>query len=154
MKICVFCGSSPGHDPAYSDGAARVARVMAQAGARYLVEREIVHRKLHHLHEVETMHDRKTKMSALADAFLALPGGAGTLEEILEQWTWGQLGIHSKPCALLNINGYFDPLRMMIDRMVREGFLNPRFAEMLIVSDDIDAVLAAFRSYVAPPSKW
>jgi hypothetical protein len=185
MNICVFCGSSPGHDPAYSDGAARVARAMAQAGAtliyggghvglmgivadaalgaggtvvgvmpRYLVEREIVHRKLHQLHVVETMHDRKTKMSALADAFLALPGGAGTLEEILEQWTWGQLGIHSKPCALLNINGYFDPLRAMIDRMVREGFLNPRFAEMLIVSDDIDAVLAAFRSYVAPPGKW
>src|SRR5262245_43223071 len=185
MKICVFCGSSSGHDPAYADGAAATARVIALTGAtiiygggrvglmgavadavlgaggevigvmpRSLVEREIAHRGLHHLHVVETMHERKTTMSALSDAFLALPGGAGTLEEIFEQWTWGQLGIHGKPCAFLNLKGYFDPIRTMVDRMVGEGFLGPQFAAMLTFSTDVPQILAAFRAYVPPPSKW
>jgi uncharacterized protein (TIGR00730 family) len=185
MKICVFCGSSYGHDAAYRNAASAAARAIARSGAtlvygggrvglmgvvadealaeggqvlgvmpRSLVEREIAHRGLHELIVVETMHERKTKMSALADAFLALPGGAGTLEEILEQWTWGQLGLHAKPCGLLNVNGYFDPLRKMIARMVAEGFLQPRFADMLIFSDHIDGALAACRSYVPPPGKW
>ncbi len=74
---------------------------------------------------VEDMHERKTKMAALADGFIALPGGAGTLEEIFEQWTWAQLGIHEKPCAFLNIKGYYDPLQAMVDNMVREGFMHP-----------------------------
>jgi len=90
----------------------------------------------------------------LADAFLALPGGAGTLEEIFEQWTWGQLGIHGKPCAFLNVKGYFDPIRTMVDTMLGEGFLLPQFATMLTFSDDISRILAGFRAYLPPPSKW
>jgi uncharacterized protein (TIGR00730 family) len=100
------------------------------------------------------MHERKTTMSNLADAFLALPGGAGTLEEIFEQWTWGQLGIHGKPCAFLNVKGYFDPIRAMLDTMLGEGFLLPQFATMLTFSDDISRILAGFRAYLPPPSKW
>jgi uncharacterized protein (TIGR00730 family) len=185
MKICVFCGSSSGHDPEYADGAAAAARVIALAGntliyggggvglmgvvadaalsaggnivgvmPRSLVEREIAHRGLHQLHVVETMHERKTTMSALSDAFLALPGGAGTLEEIFEQWTWGQLGIHGKPCGFLNLKGYFDPIRLMVEKMVSEGFLLPQFARMLKFSDSMDEILDSFRSYVPPPGKW
>jgi uncharacterized protein (TIGR00730 family) len=185
MKICIYCGSSSGHDPAFRDGAAQAASSLALGGAtliyggghvglmgvvadaalgaggevigvmpRALVQREIAHRGLHHLHVVETMHDRKTTMSNLADAFLALPGGAGTLEEIFEQWTWGQLGIHGTPCAFLNLKGYFDPIRAMVDRMVGEGFLGPQFAAMLTFSTDVAEILAAFRAYVPPPSKW
>jgi uncharacterized protein (TIGR00730 family) len=185
MKICIFCGSSSGHDPAYGEGAADAARSLALGGAtlvygggrvglmgvvadaaievggevigvmpRSLVAREIAHRGLHQLHVVETMHERKTTMSDLADAFLALPGGAGTLEEMFEQWTWGQLGIHSKPCAFLNLKGYFDPIRAMVDRMVAEGFLLPQFAAMLTFSSTMPEILAAYRTYVPPPSKW
>ena len=185
MKICIFCGSSSGHDPIYRDGAAAAARAIALAGAtlvfgggrvglmgviadaalgaggevigvmpRALVQREIAHRGLNRLEVVETMHDRKTTMSALADAFLALPGGAGTLEEIFEQWTWGQLGIHRKPCAFLNLKGYFDPLRGMLEKMVAEGFLLPQFATMLMFSDNIESILAGFQSYQPPLNKW
>ena len=185
MKICIFCGSSSGHDPAYAEGAALAARSMALTGAtlvygggrvglmgvvadaaldaggqvvgvmpRQLVEREIAHRGLHRLHVVESMHERKTAMSALADAFLALPGGAGTLEEIFEQWTWGQLGIHAKPCAFLNLKGYFNPIRAMLEQMLSAGFLLAPFAAMLTFSDNIETILAGFRSYVPPASKW
>lgn len=185
MHICIFCGSSPGHDPAYREAAAAAARSMAESGAaivygggrvglmgavadaalaaggevigvmpRSLVAREIAHRGLSRLQVVETMHERKTTMSGLADAFLALPGGAGTLEEIFEQWTWGQLGIHGKPCAFLNVKGYFDPLRTMLDKMVAEGFLLPPFVSMLTFSDNISLILAGFRAYAPPASKW
>ena len=185
MKICVFCGSSSGHDPAYAEGAAAAARTIARRGAdlvyggasiglmgivadaalgaggevvgvmpRSLVERELAHRGITRLHVVETMHERKTTMADLADAFLALPGGAGTLEEIFEQWTWGQLGIHAKPCAFLDIKGYFAPIRTMVERMVTDGFLQPQFAGMLSFSGSIDEILAGFASYVPPPSKW
>jgi hypothetical protein len=185
MNICIFCGSSQGHDPVYRQAAAAAARSLAESGAtivfggghvglmgtvadaalaagghvvgvmpRSLVAREIAHRGLSQLHVVETMHERKTTMSNLADAFLALPGGAGTLEEIFEQWTWGQLGIHGKPCAFLNVKGYFDPIRAMLDKMLGEGFLLPQFATMLTFSDDISLILAGFRAYLPPASKW
>jgi uncharacterized protein (TIGR00730 family) len=185
MKICVFCGSSHGHDPLYREAAVAVGRSLAESGStlvygggrvglmgavadaalgaggqvigvmpRSLVAREIAHRGLSHLHVVETMHERKTTMSSLAEGFLALPGGAGTLEEIFEQWTWGQLGIHGKPCAFVNVKGYFDPVRGMVDKMVSEGFLLPQFATMLTFSDNISLILAGFRGYVPPPSKW
>jgi uncharacterized protein (TIGR00730 family) len=86
--------------------------------------KELLHKGLSEIHIVASMHERKKKMSELAEVFLALPGGAATLEKIFEQWTWTQLGIHSKPCGVLDIDGYFAPLRMMVDRMVDEGFLH------------------------------
>jgi uncharacterized protein (TIGR00730 family) len=119
-----------------------------------LVEREIQHNNLTELHVVATMHERKTKMAELADEFIALPGGAGALEEIFEQWTWAQLGIPRKACGVLNTNGYFDPLRTMIAHMAGEGFLRPEHVSMLAFDAEPDAILEAFRSYSPPAEKW
>jgi uncharacterized protein (TIGR00730 family) len=121
---------------------------------RSLAEREVQHTGLTELHIVETMHERKTEMAELADGFIALPGGAGTLEEIFEQWTWAQLGIHQKPCAFLNVNGYFDPLRTMIVRMTAEGFLRQEYASMVGFHTEPAAILDAFLTYVPPIEKW
>jgi uncharacterized protein (TIGR00730 family) len=128
----------------------RVIGVIPQS----LVEREIQHTGLSELHIVSTMHERKTKMAELADGFIALPGGAGTLEEIFEQWTWAQLGIHHKPCGFLNTNGYFDPLRQMIDQMTTEGFLRPEHASMLVFQTKLAAIVNAFRDYLPPVAKY
>ncbi|MEP9306443.1 LOG family protein, partial [Klebsiella pneumoniae] len=91
---------------------------------------------------------------AVADCFTGLAGGAGTLEEIFEQWTWAQLGIHEKPCAFLNIKGYYDPLQAMVDNMVQEGFMHPRYAEMLPFATSADEIIAGFRDYTPPARKW
>ena len=106
-----------------------------------LVEREIAHRRLTELRVVETMHARKAEMAALADAFVALPGGLGTLEELFEVWTWAQLGLHAKPCALLNTSGYFDPLIEFLDHAVHEGFVRERQRASLIVASEPDELL-------------
>lgn len=127
-----------------------VIGVMPQA----LVDREVQHLRLTEFHVVESMHERKHKMCALADGFIALPGGAGTLEEIFEQWTWAQLGIHQKPCGFLNTNGYFNPLRRMIEQMSGEGFLREDHASMLVFHADPGAILESFRAYAAPLAKW
>ncbi|MBA0168766.1 MULTISPECIES: TIGR00730 family Rossman fold protein [Pectobacterium] len=121
---------------------------------RALVEKEIVHQGLTELHVVENMHERKSKMAELSDAFIALPGGAGTFEEIFEQWTWAQLGIHEKPCAFLNIAGYFDPLRDMIRSMVDAGFLRSNYADMLLFSESPEELLTFFHTYQPPEKKW
>ena len=121
---------------------------------RGLVEREIAHSGLSELYVVENMHERKNKMSLLADGFIAMPGGAGTLEEIFEQWTWAQLGIHEKPCAFLNVNGYYNPLQAMAEKMAAEGFMHRRYAEMLTFSDDVQEILTAFHRYTPPQRKW
>jgi len=121
---------------------------------RALVEREIAHPSVKDLRVVQTMHERKQLMADLGDAFVALPGGAGTLEEIFEQWTWSQLGIHRKPCGFLNVNSYFTPLLAMIERMVAEGFLSAPLATMLAVEDTPDRLLARFRCYQPPTQKW
>ena len=93
-------------------------------------------------------------MADLSDGFVALPGGAGTLEEFFEQWTWAQLGIHAKPCGLLNVKEYFGPLIGMIEKIVAEGFTAPAYADMLVVETRIEALLMRFASYQAPPRKW
>jgi len=136
-------------DAALAEGG-RVTGVMPRA----LVEREIAHRGLTTLHVVESMHERKTKMAELATGFIALPGGAGTIEEIFEQWTWSQLGIHSKPCAFLNVQGYFDPIRVMVERMAERGFLRSDHAEMLVFEPDIGPILTRFQNYRPPSAKW
>lgn len=121
---------------------------------RALVDREIAHMGLTELHVVQDMHQRKTKMAELADGFIALPGGAGTLEEIFEQWTWAQLGIHYKPCAFLNVAGYYDPLATMVQQMVNAGFMQQRYASMLPFASSIEAIAEFFSGYVAPAGKW
>lgn len=121
---------------------------------RALSEREIAHDGLTTLVVVESMHERKAEMAKRADGFISLPGGAGTLEEAFEQWTWAQLGVHQKPSGFLNMKGYFDPLRAMIKKMVTEGFLKPEYADMLVFSDDPAQILSAFESYAPPSRKW
>jgi uncharacterized protein (TIGR00730 family) len=128
----------------------RVTGVMPRA----LFEREIAHQGVNDLRVVETMHERKLLMASLSDAFVALPGGVGTLEEIFEQWTWSQLGIHAKPCGFLNVAGYFDPMVAMIEHMVAQGFLQRSFAEMLTIESSPDELLAGFRVYRPPARKW
>jgi uncharacterized protein (TIGR00730 family) len=93
-------------------------------------------------------------MAELSDAFVALPGGAGTLEELFEVWTWAQLGLHTKPVALLDVDGYYDHLIRMIDHMVAEGFLKPPYRRMLLVDDDLDRLLDRCRDYRTPDYTW
>jgi uncharacterized protein (TIGR00730 family) len=120
-----------------------------------LVEREIAHAGLTEIHHVKSMHERKAMMADLADAFLALPGGVGTLEELFEIWTWAQLGHHRKPVGLLNVEGYFDPLLAFLDQQCREGFMRREHRDMLVVDDDPQRVLARFEVYEAPSVvKW
>lgn len=138
-----------------------VANSALQAGGRVigviphaLVDRELAHTGLSELHIVNNMHERKTKMAELSDAFVALPGGAGTLEEIFEQWTWSQLGIHQKPCAFLNVDGFYDDLLKMLQGSVERGFSQERFVDKLIVAEQIEDILAAFSAYQPVTPKW
>ena len=101
------------------------------------------------------MHERKTKMNDLCDGVIALPGGFGTLEEFFEMLTWAQLGLHKKPIAVLNIDGFYDALEVLIQVMVDKGFLKAVNQEMLLVSDNIDELLTKMSEYVAPEAgKW
>ncbi|HGY1228160.1 TPA: TIGR00730 family Rossman fold protein [Citrobacter farmeri] len=119
-----------------------------------LVEREIAHTGLTDLQVVENMHQRKDRMAALSSAFIALPGGAGTLEEIFEQWTWAQLGIHNKPCAFYNVNDFYQPLQAMVQKMADEGFMKQSYVDMLLFSDSLPEIVAHFATYTPPASKW
>ncbi|MCA9650728.1 MAG: TIGR00730 family Rossman fold protein [Myxococcales bacterium] len=132
--------------------------VMAGGGAvtgvipTRLFPREIPHRGLTHLVEVGSMHERKTTMFELSDAFIALPGGFGTLEEVAEVTTWAQLGIHDKPIGLLDVDGYYGALLAWLDRAVRDGLLRPENRALLLHADEPAAMLAALRAY-APRTK-
>ena len=119
-----------------------------------LKESEIAHYGLTNLEIVSNMHERKARMAELADAFISLPGGAGTMEEFFEQWTWAQLGYHQKPCGFLNILGYYDALFHMIDRMVEDGFLNENYQKMLCVDTTPLALIKKFQEYIPPQKKW
>lgn len=119
-----------------------------------LVAGEIGHTGLSQLEVVPDMHTRKTRMAELADGFVALPGGAGTLEELFEIWTWQQLGIHAKPVGLYNVEGFWDPLLQMLDHMTDQGFISPRFRERLIVEDEPIALLTAMSAWRPQAPKW
>ena len=122
---------------------------------KLLVEKEIAHDGLTELHVVASMHERKTMMAALSDGFIAMPGGFGTLEEIIEIVTWGQLRFHDKPCGLLNINGYFDALLRFLDHSEAEGFLRPENRRMLLADTDAAGLVRRFERYTAPGvDKW
>jgi hypothetical protein len=129
----------------------RAVGVIPQALAR----KEVVHRHLTELHVTQSMHERKTLMADLSDGFIAMPGGIGTFEEIFEIWTWAQLGIHTKPCGLLNVAGYYDALSTFLDHAAAEQFLKPPHRSLLIVEQEPQALLDRFASY-QPPSvrKW
>jgi len=120
-----------------------------------LARKEVVHRHLTELHVTQSMHERKTLMAELSDGFIAMPGGIGTFEEIFEIWTWAQLGIHAKPCGLLNVAGYYDALTTFLDHAAAEQFLKPDQRSLLMVEQQPQALLDRFASY-QPPSvrKW
>ena len=180
-RVCVFCGSSPGRDPAYADAARAMGRVLAARGITLvygggrvgmmgaiaqaaldaggnvigvipqgLKRKELASEDLTELHVVATMHERKQMMADLADAFVALPGGFGTFEEFCEILTWAQLGLHGKPCGLLDVKGYYSGLLQLFDHAVREGFLKPEFRAFVLTHSDPSHLLAAMEGYRAP----
>lgn len=120
-----------------------------------LVSREVAHTGLSELRVVSSMHERKALMNDLSDGFIALPGGWGTFEELFEVLTWAQLGLHTKPCGLLNVEGYFDPLLTFLDRAVDEQFVRREYASWLPVETDADRLLDRLAAFEAPHvTKW
>ncbi len=186
MRICVFCGSSPGGHAFYRESAASFGQLLAARGIELvyggaqvglmgvlanavlgaggraigvipqaMVDREIAHQGLTELKVVSSMHERKATMAELSDAFVALPGGIGTFEELFEVWTWGQLGLHAKPCGVLNVRGFYDRLGAFLDHVVSEGFLRPVHRAALLIERDGESLLGAIERYHAPQgSKW
>ncbi len=122
---------------------------------KHLQEREVGHDGLTKLHVVDSMHQRKALMADLADAFIALPGGFGTFEELCEILTWSQLGLHAKPCGLLNVAGFYDPLLALFDRAVDNGFLRPEYRSMVLMAYSADELLMRLGHYkAAHVDKW
>lgn len=151
----VYGGSSVGLMAELADaalaGGAEVIGVIPES----LVRREVAHHGLSKLTVVETMHERKAEMARLSDAFVALPGGMGTLDELFEIVTWAQLGFHEKPCGLLNVRGYFDRLLEFLDHMVSERFVHGAHRDLVVVATGPEDLLEQFRTHRAPRvSKW
>src|SRR4051812_48361057 len=121
---------------------------------QHLVDDEVAHPGLPRLEVVQSMHERKAVMADLADAFVALPGAAGTLEELFEAWTWGMLGLHAKPTALLDVDGFWQPLLLQLRRMVDDGYLDAVRLDSLGVVTDGSELLSFIESYVHPARKW
>ncbi|HET8836478.1 MAG TPA: TIGR00730 family Rossman fold protein [Gemmatimonadales bacterium] len=180
-RMCVFCGSNTGSNPAYRRLAEQLGRTLAARGLgvvygggrvglmgavadgalaaggevigvmpQALIDREIGHRGLTELRIVGSMHERKALMAELSDGFVALPGGIGTLEELFEMWTWAQLGLHGKPCGLLDRDGFFAPLVAFLDHLVVSGFVQPQYRAILHTAESPEELLTAFAAYQAP----
>lgn len=147
----VYGGSSYGIMGALADEVLHAGGSATGVIPRSLVSRERAHRGLTELHVTDSMHERKAVMAELADGFVALPGGVGTMEELLEIWTWAQLGIHHKPCGLLNAAGYYDGLVSFLDAASGEGFIQPAQREMLLVAATPEALLDRLERYEPPP---
>jgi uncharacterized protein (TIGR00730 family) len=151
----VYGGASVGLMGALADAVMSSGGKVVGVITSGLVEKEVAHEGLSELRVVKTMHERKAIMANLADAFVALPGGLGTLDEFFEALTWGQLGIHKKPCALLNLGGYFDALVRFLDHSAEQGFLPQRHREMILVATSIPELFDKLESYVPPHGpKW
>jgi len=176
-RICVFCGSQTGVREVYGEQARALGRALAERGIGLvyggggigmmgavadavieargevigvipyaLASKERARRDVD-MRVVNTMHERKAIMAGLSDAFIAMPGGFGTLEEMMETITWGQLGIHQKPVGLLNVAGYYDPLIAMIDRAVEEGFIMPRYRNLFVAASGVDELFELMRKF-------
>jgi uncharacterized protein (TIGR00730 family) len=185
-RVCVYCGSNIGRQPAYAQAAKDLAHalvkrridlvyggasvgimgvlantVLAAGGhvigimPQTLLDREVAHTGLSELRVVTSMHERKTLMAELSDGFIALPGGLGTLEEMFEILTWGQLGLHQKPCGLLNSCDYYRSLIDFLDHAVAEQLLNKVYRAMLLVEEQPERLLERFEGYQAPAvARW
>ena len=151
----VFGGAAVGLMGAVADATIAAGGTVTGVIPRALVEREVAHTGLSDLRVVGSMHERKALMAELSDAFIALPGGIGTLEEIFEVWTWTQLGTHAKPCAILNVHGFYDRLLDFLDHVVDEAFLKPVHRGMLLASPDLNVLLDLIADYRVPvETKW
>jgi uncharacterized protein (TIGR00730 family) len=180
-RVCVFCGSSPGSDPAYAAAARNLGKILAAEGIglvygggnvgmmgelanavvaaggrvtgvipKALMAREVALTQLDDLRVVDSMHSRKALMADLSDGFIALPGGVGTLEEFIEVLTWAQLGLHDKPCALLNTKGYFNTLLRFLDHIVTEKFMAEVHRQLILTGDEPAALLDTMRVFEPP----
>lgn len=180
-SIAVFCGSSTGNLPIFSEAARELAQTLvdrnitlvyggAKAGLmgviadhalkcggkvigilpKSLLGIEIAHEGLTELHVVDSMHDRKALMNQLAEGFMIMPGGAGSLDEFFEAYTWAQLGYHHKPCGILNIDRYYDYLIQFLDNAVAKGFIKAAQRQMIQIESSPQKLLAAFSCYQAP----
>jgi uncharacterized protein (TIGR00730 family) len=151
----VYGGAYVGLMGAVADGVLNQGGKVIGVLPNFLSSKEIAHKDLTQLILVETMHERKTKMNDLCDGVIALPGGFGTLDELFEMLTWAQLGLHKKPIAILNVDGYYDALIVFVQTMVEKGLLKEVNQQMLLVSDTIDELLDKMENYVAPTvGKW
>jgi uncharacterized protein (TIGR00730 family) len=152
----VYGGGSVGIMGVLADAALAVGVEVIGVIPRPLASRELLHTGLTELRLVESMHERKATMASLADAFIALPGGLGTLEELLEMLTWSQLGIHRKPIALLNVGGYWNALLQLLDHAAAEHFIRPEYLAFLVVADTPSTLLDRLASWTAPvlPRAW
>lgn len=185
-RLCVFCGSSTGNQPAYAEAARALGALLARRGIglvygggnvglmgiiadavmahggeaigvipETLAEREIAHTGVTELRIVDSMHARKAMMAELADGFVAMPGGVGTFEEFFEVVTWTQLGVHRKPCGLLNVKAFYTPLAAFIDQAVSEGFIKPVHRAFIIVDSDPARLLDSLATVELPVvPKW
>jgi uncharacterized protein (TIGR00730 family) len=137
----VYGGGSVGLMGVLADSALAAGGEVIGVIPRTMIAKELAHHRLTELIPVESMHERKHRMAQLSDLFVALPGGIGTLEEVIEIFTWLQLGLHLKPVGLLNVAGFYDPLLQLLDRMRDEQFLTPAHRAMLIVERDVETLL-------------
>ena len=184
--ICLFCGSSPGVDPAFTAAATQLGTTLAHNNIRLiyggghvglmgiaadaclaaggevigvipkkLMEKEVGHGGLTRMHVVDTMHERKALMTQLSDAFIALPGGYGTLDELFEALTWQQLAYHLLPVGILNVSGFFDHLVQFLDHAKEQRLLRDAHRDSLIVDTDLAKLIARMQSFIPPNNeKW
>ncbi|MGE0668265.1 MAG: TIGR00730 family Rossman fold protein [Sphingomonadales bacterium] len=151
----VYGGASVGLMREVADAALAAGGKVIGVMPRSLAQHEVAYTALEDLRIVNSLHERKALMAELSDGFIALPGGIGTLEEIIEAWTWSKLGEHDKPCALLNTAGFFDPLTVFLDSLVGERFLRAEHRAILKVSENPEAILDHFRSFrPTTADKW
>ena len=151
----VYGGGNVGLMGVVADAALAAGGEVIGVIPRALADREIAHAGVSNLRVVDSMHTRKALMAELSDAFIAMPGGVGTFEEFFEAVTWTQLGVHRKPCGLLNVGGFYAPLAAFIDQAVTEGFIKPIHRAMIVVDDDPERLLNSLASMELPDvPKW
>jgi uncharacterized protein (TIGR00730 family) len=150
----VYGGGNVGLMGVVADAALAAGGEVVGVIPQHLVDDEVAHAGLPRLEVVTSMHERKGRMAELSDAFVALPGAAGTLEELFEAWTWGMLGLHAKPTALFDVDGFWQPLLGQLRRMVDDGYLDARRLDALGVVHSADDLLAFVEGYEHPARKW
>jgi uncharacterized protein (TIGR00730 family) len=151
----VYGGGNVGLMGVLADAALEAGGRIIGVIPRFLMEKELAHNGLTALHVVDSMHERKALMAELSDAFIAMPGGYGTLDEFCEILTWAQLGLHAKPCGVLNVDGYYDPLLAMFDRAEQDQFLKPAHRKIVLSATAPEPLVELLLAYHMPTTeKW